>query len=206
MPEYASSKVVYREIRAALDPWCKENGYRTVRGSGPCWVRPVNTSEDVSFRFRVNQWGSGATGGNSFHGTLELAPSQSIPGGAPIRQCDVSLCLLQSALDELRQIQTVINRRRPRTGELEAWMREDSAVGEHTREMYSGHEKPYQLGDFVTFGYYSLDDVRAHTDFLTRHIPDVAVRFVDVRCAAPKPKPMPPIFAKIYGTLNTPAT
>jgi len=206
MAEYARSSVVYREIRAALDPWCKQNGYRRARGSEPCWIRSLNASDDLSFRFRVNPWGSGATGGGSFHGTLELAPSQSPVGGAPIRQCDVSLCLLQSELDGLRQIQTVINRRRPPTSELESWMREDSAVGEQTRAMYSGNEKPYELGDFVTFGYYSIDDVRSHCDFLARHLADIVVRFTAARCVPPKPQPMPAIFARIYGKPNDPAT
>jgi len=206
MTEYARSSVVYREIRTALDPWCKQNGYRRARGSEPCWIRSLNASEDVSVGFRVNAWGSGATGGSHFHGTLELAPTNSDVGGAPIRQCDVSLCLLQSELDELRQIQTVINRRRPRTPELEAWMREDSGVGEHTRAMYSGNEKPYELGDFVTFGYYGIDDVRLHCDFLARHISDIVVRFAAAGCARPKPQPMPAIFAKIYGKPNDPTT
>jgi hypothetical protein len=50
------------------------------------------------------------------------------------------------------------------------------------------------VGEFVTFGYYSLEDVRAHTEFLVRHLPNVIVRFVEHRCAQPAPQPLPPFF------------
>lgn len=78
-------------------------------------------------------------------------------------------------------------------------MREDSRVGEHTRQLYSGSEKRYELGDFVTFSYYSIDDVRELTRFLAQRFPDVVGRFVQGHCVRPKPQPMPPGLAKLYG-------
>ena len=205
MSEYARSTVVYREIRDALDPWCKENGFRRMKGTEPTWLRPLGTSQDLSFSFRVNAWGGGAIGGNSFHGTMQVAPSHSsgvLADASTMRQSDISLCFLQVELDELRRVQTAINRKRPRTAELEAWMREDSAVGEQTRQMYSGNEARYEVGDFVTFGYYSIDDVRDLTGFVARHLPSVLVRFSEERCARPKPLPLPPIFDRIARRQN----
>jgi hypothetical protein len=186
-PPYARSTEVYREMRAALGPWAKANGYRRRRGSQAGWVRPLGTERELSFWFDVNAWGSGATGGSSFHGTLEEAPSKAsgvTPDRSTMRQLDVTLCLEQAELDELREIQNAINARRPRTSELEAWMREDSPLGEHTREdyrQYASGEKPYRPGDFVIFRYYSLEDVRAHTAFLARLLPEVVVRFKERR-------------------------
>ena len=205
MPEYARSSVVYREIRGALGPWCKQNGYRRVPGTEPAWIQPLGTARDLSFSFRVNTWGGGAIGGTSFHGTLQVAPSRAsgvLADSSTIRQSDISLCFLQAELDELRRLQTAINRKRPRTAELEAWMREDSAVGEQTRQMYSGNEARYDVGDFVTFDYYSIDDVRDLTGFVARHLPSVLVRFSEERCARPKPLPLPPIFDRIARRQN----
>jgi hypothetical protein len=202
VPEYARSSAVYKEIRAALDPWCKQNGYRRVRGTEATWIRSLNAEQDLSFSFRCNRWGGGAIGGSDFYGLIQTAPSEKsgiAPDASTIRQCDISHCFVQSELDELREIQTLINARRPRTAELEAWMREDSAVGADTRQMYSGNEARYAVGDFVTFSYYSLDDVGELTNFLAWHLPDVIVRFVEGQCAKPKPQPMPPRLAKIFG-------
>ena len=200
MTEYVRSSDVYRELRAAFGPWCKENGYRRHRGTDAGWVRALDKGEDVSFGFRCNPWGGGAIGGNSFYGLIQTQASAAAAGAAIIRQADISLCLMDTELDELRQIQNAINRRRPRTAELEDWMREDSPVGEHTRELYKqyrGGEKPYRVGEFVTFGYYSVEDVRAHTEFLVRLLPDVIVRFVERRCAQPAPRPQPPFLGRL---------
>jgi pyridoxine/pyridoxamine 5'-phosphate oxidase len=118
---------------------------------------------------------------------LEEAPSKAsgvTPDRYNMRQGHVTGCLEQAELDELRAIQNAINARRPRTSELEAWMSEDSPLGEHTRESYRQYaqgEKPYRPGDFVIFGYYSLEDVRAHTAFLARLLPEVVVRFKERR-------------------------
>ena len=186
MVEYARSTVVYREIRGALDPWCKANGYRRLPGAEPCWVRKLDEGGELGIAFHVNPWGGGTIGGNSFYGVLEARPE--------LRQCDVALCLAAEELDALREIQNTINERRPRTEELEQWMREDSAVGQHTRDRYrrfAAHERPYRVGDFATFGYYGVDDVRLHAAFLAQHLPQVLARFAGRRCATPNPVPQP---------------
>ena len=91
MTAYARAAEVYREIRAALGPWFKENGYSRRKGGEPGWVL-----KRFGVWFRVNPWGGGAMGGSSFYGTLEITD------GTSIRQRDVSLCLTQQELDELR--------------------------------------------------------------------------------------------------------
>jgi hypothetical protein len=194
---------VYREIRAALGPWCKDNGYRRSSGTEPGWIRALNKDQDLSFSFRVNPWGRGTIGGGSFSGKFQLAPSPEsgvVPDTPNMRQSDVSLCLTQEELDELREIQNAINRRRPRFPELDQWLREDSLVGENTRQMYrqvATGEKPYRIGEFVTFDYYSLEDVRAHTAFLARHLPELIVRFAEQRCARPNPVAQPAFLSRL---------
>lgn len=136
MTEYVRSSVVYRELRPAFGRWCKENGYRRHRGTDAGWVRALDKSEDVSFGFRCNPWGGGAIGGSSFYGLIQTETSGAAAGAAIIRQADISLCFVNTELDELRQIQNAINRRRPRTAELEDWIREDSPLGEHTRLLF----------------------------------------------------------------------
>lgn len=199
MTEYARSTAVYREIRAALDPWCRQSGYRRSRGSEPGWVRALDKEQNLSFSLRCNRWGGGALGGNEFFGLVQTEGSGAPPGSVIVRQSDFSLCLLQPELDELRRIQNAINRRRPRTAELEQWMREDSPVGEHAREMYKQYEsgeKPYRVGDFATFGYYSIGDVRVHLGFLLQRLPDIITRFLENRVARPNPVPQPAFLAR----------
>jgi hypothetical protein len=184
---YARSAEVYKEIRTALGPWAKASGYRRRPGSQAGWVRPLGTERELGFWFELNVWGSGATGGNTFHGTLEEAPSKAsgvTPDRGNMRQLHLTNCLEPAELDELRQIQNAINARRPRSPEVEAWMREDSPIGEHTRDayrQYASGEKPYRPGDFALFSYYSLEDVRALTAFLARLLPEVVVRFKERR-------------------------
>jgi hypothetical protein len=165
-------------------------------------VRALDQSEDLSFGFHCNAWGGGAIGGSSFYGLVQTQPPNAAAGAAVNRQADVSLCLAVTELDELRRIQNAINGRRPRTAEIEAWMQEDSAVGEHTRLMYKqfdSGEKPYQVGEFVRFEYFGLEDVQAHAEFLLRHLPNLIVRFVEGRCAQPAPRPQPPFFGQLMG-------
>lgn len=144
--------------------------------------------------------GSGTNGGSSFYGLIQTAPAERsgvVADASTIRPCDISLCLLQAELDVLRQLQTVINRKRPRTPETEAWMREDSMLGAHMRDLYSGNEKPYREGDILTFGYYGLDDVRSHAEFLSRHLADIIIRFMGNQCARPNPVRQPPFFGRL---------
>jgi hypothetical protein len=205
MSEYARSSEVYRELRAALGPWCKANGYRRRRGFEPGWVRGLNKDQDLSFWFRANRWGGGTIGGGTFSGMFQVAPSEAsgaMPDAPNMRQADFGWCLLLEELDELRQIQNAINARRPRTPELEEWLREDSPVGEHTRERYRQYakgEEPYRVGDFATLGYYSVEDVRAHAAFLARRLPELVVRFAEQRCARPNPQPQPPFGRLVRG-------
>lgn len=199
MTEYARSTAVYRELRAGLGPWCGENGYRRHRGTDAGWIRALESDRDLSFGFRCNPWGSG-TAGSSFYGLIQTAPSERsavVADASTIRQCDISLCLVQAELDALRRLQTVINRKRPRTPETEAWMREDSMLGAHMKDLYSGNEKPYREGDILTFAYYSLDDVQSHVEFLSRHLADIVVRFTQKQCARPTPVPQPPFFGRL---------
>jgi hypothetical protein len=197
--DYARSAVVYRELRAAFGPWCKENGYKRQRGTDAGWKRELGNGEDLIFSLRCDLWGSGATGGSDFYCLIQTEPSGA--AGLTInRQVDVSFCMTEAQLDELRQLQNEINRRRPSFPQRDDWMREASPVGEHTRDMYRQYdrgEKPYRVGEFVRFGYYGVGDVRIHADFLVRHLPEAIVRFVEGRCAQPSPRPPSAFIARV---------
>ena len=192
MTAYARSPAVYKELRTLLGPWFKQHGWRRAPKTDAAWVRTLDAQEELCLIFRCNPWGGGAIGGNSFHVLAQTQPPVEVVGTAVNRQADVALCLLDSELDELRLIQNGINARRPSFEERDEWMREDSPVGEHTRASYKqfkGGEKPYRAGDLVTFGYYSIQDVRLLAGFIERHLPDVVQRFLEGRCAKPAPTP-----------------
>ena len=85
--EFARAATVYRELREALDPWAKLNGYRRLRGAKAGWTRALDQSRDLGFAFECSPWGSAATGGGSFHGTLKVRPSDdSGLSSGPLRQ------------------------------------------------------------------------------------------------------------------------
>lgn len=199
--EYARSVAMYRELRTVVGAWAREKGYKRQPRTDANWSRSLGNGENVVLSFRCNPWGGGAQGGNDFYGYVQTETA-GVPPGAINRQADISLCLLQEELDELREIQNAINRKRPRTPELLEWMREDSTIGESTRALYKQYaagEKPYRVGDFATFGYFSIEDVRRHTWFLVRHLPEIVARFLDGKVAKPNPVPQPAIFDRIYG-------
>ena len=188
--EYAKSAAVYRELRLVVGAWAKEQGYKRVPRTDASWIGSSGDGQNLVLGFRCNPWGGGAIGGNDFYGLIQTEPKDVPTGSAVNRQADVSLCLVQSELDELREIQSAINRKRPRTAELAEWMREDSPVGERTRGLYKQYaagEKPYRVGDFATFGYYTIEDVRRHAWFLVRVLPGIPARFLEGRVANPNP-------------------
>jgi hypothetical protein len=198
--EYARAAVVYGEMRTALGPWCSENSYKRQPKTDASWMKVLEGNENLYFGLHCARWGGALLGGNDFHGLIQTEPAGGPPGSAILRQTNFSLCLLQPELDELCEIQNAINRRRPRTAEIEEWMREDSLLGEHNRSKYkqfASGEKPYRVGDFPAFGYFSLEDVRAHLAFLSRRLPDIVARFVEGRVAVPNPVPQPAFMARL---------
>jgi hypothetical protein len=44
---------------------------------------------------------------------------------------------------------------------------------------------------------YAREDVRGHAEFLSRHLADIVVRFMEGRCARPTPVPPPPFWGRL---------
>ena len=158
----------------------KDNAYKRQPGTDAGWMKVLVSEQRLGLRLECERWGGAEVGGNDFLGLIQTEPATGPPGSVIYRQASLPLCLLQPELDELREIQNGINRRRPRTPELAQWMREDSAVGEQTRALYKVHakgDKPYRVGDLPSFSYFDLSDVRQHAGFLLRRLPDIVARF-----------------------------
>ena len=186
MDDYARAPVVYRELRTILGPWMADNAYKRQPKTDAGWMKALGGEQRVCLRLECDRWGGAAVGGNEFRGLIQTEPATGPPGSVIHRQASFALCLLQEELDELREIQNGINRRRPRNAELAQWMRENSAVGEQTRALYKVYakgEKPYREGDLPSFGYFDGTDVRQHAGFLLRHLPDIIARFGEGRVA-----------------------
>jgi hypothetical protein len=164
----------------------KDNAYRRQTKTDAGWMKTLASDPRLCLRLECGGWGGAAVGGNDFRGLIQTEPAVGPLGSVIHRQASFPLCLLPEELDELREIQNGINRRRPRTAELAEWMRESSAVGEHTRAMYKAYakgEKPYRAGDLPSLGYFSVADVREHAGFVLRRLPDIVARFVEGRVA-----------------------
>ncbi len=99
---YAPAKAAYRELRAAIGPWAKANGYRRWAGTQAGWQKPMG-EQRLLFKLEGDSFVNPDTG-NSYHGLVQLEPLGA-HGSTILRQSDFSRCLVQAELDELAQIQ-----------------------------------------------------------------------------------------------------
>jgi len=167
-------------LRDVLGPALLACGYRRVPKTQAAWRRPVGRGT-LTVTFRASSFGSAATGGNSLNAEVIL-----IDGEAGTRRGELSRCLTQPELDELRALQGDVNARRPLTSVTVQWLPEASPVGASTRSMY---EPPvparYREGSYVGLEYYSEQDVRVFASFLARYAGEALERFATDRCPPP---------------------
>ena len=55
--EHARSAAVYRELRAILGPWAKDNGYQRQPRTEASWSRRLGNGEELVLRLRCNALG-----------------------------------------------------------------------------------------------------------------------------------------------------
>jgi hypothetical protein len=174
---------VYQELRAAVAPWTKSQGFRRWSGTQAGWQKTINGEQLLGFKFEgysiVNP-----DIGSSLSGLVQLeSPSQATAG--LIRQSPFSCCLVRSELDRLAQIQGTINRRRPPLPQyLEKDAQEDSLLGHHLRELYEPSPR-YREGQLIQLSYYSIEDARDLVTFIPAVLPDALDRFLEGRVAKP---------------------
>lgn len=194
MPEFATSKIVYRELRSALAPWCKEAGFRRDPRHAASWHRTLDDDRAIRFGFECSSFGGAAQGGNSFHGEIQLFhPTRPVEPDEIDRypKTEISRCLVRAELDDLQRIHSRINTRRPLTPQTGEWVKENSLLGRGVRRDYEAVFTPYEEGQYVDFSYFSAADVQELAQFLATHLPAVVQRFVEGRCPPPVYKAFP---------------
>jgi hypothetical protein len=199
MSQFATSKIVYRELRAALEPVLDKLQYYRAPKQQAAWVKDLDATRKLMVSFRVSAFGSAATGGNDLHGEIEITSSgssESSPADA-YRRADLTRCFYQPELNELRSIQAEINARRPITTATARWLGEPSTVGDSTRAEYTLPDPvKYSEGRYVSLSYFTTEDVQALIAFLARHLPAALERFAEDRCPPPVFVELPEAFQK----------
>lgn len=68
---------VYKEIRTAIEPWCKENGLNRLRQSIKAWHKPLGDRTLILW-FETNKYGWSESLGSSFYVEFQLAKTEDI--------------------------------------------------------------------------------------------------------------------------------
>ncbi len=187
---YTRAKIAYRELRSAIGPWAKTNGYVRWAGAQVGWQKPVEAQQQLLFKFEGHSFANSDIG-NSYHGLIQLEP-QGSKGSTILRQADFARCLVQAELDELGRIQGAINRRRP---PLPSYLKKDVAQDSLLQ---------YRQGHMIFFGYYGLRDVRELAAFIVSVVPQALERFLQGRVAQPVDDTPPHLRPKWLDTLGKP--
>ena len=184
MADYAKAKEVYKELRDALGPWTKANGFRKWPGTVAGWQRPQGALELLRFKFEGSAWGDPETG-NALTGWVQTDPSPGDLTATPIRQSGFTNCLVRPELDRQAEVQGAINRRRPRLpAQYATDFHADTRLGLHLRELYDPSPR-YQEGQGAPLSYYGMEDVREWVRFIGDVLPAVLERFVAGRVPRP---------------------
>ena len=183
MSTYCGAKAAYKELRDAVGPWTKANGFARTKGTQVGWQKPVDPDQLLRFAFEGYSMVNPDTG-NSYHGYVQLEPRVTSTGEI-VRQSSFSCCLVQAELDELAHVQGAINARRP---PLPDYLREhfhrDTILGHGLRDEYDPAPK-YREGEIVYFRYHTIDDARDLAGFIARVLPHALERFMQGRVAKP---------------------
>jgi hypothetical protein len=199
---YTPAKIAYRELRSAIGPWAKTNGYVRCAGTQVGWQKPVEAQQQLLFKFEGHSFANSDIG-NSYHGLIQLEP-QGSKGSTILRQADFARCLVQAELDELGRIQGAINRRRPPLPSyLKKDIAQDSLLAHGLRALYDPAPQ-YRQGHMIFFGYYGLRDVRELAAFIVSVVPQALERFLQGRVAQPVDDTPPHLRPKWLDTLGKP--
>jgi hypothetical protein len=200
---YTPAKIAYRELRSAIGPWAKTNGYARWTGTQAGWQKPVEAQQQLLFKFEGSSFATPDTG-NSYYGLIQLEPVGS-KGFTILRQSDFARCHVQAELDELGRIQGAINRLRlPLPSYLKKDIAQDSRLGHSLRALYDPALQ-YREGHMISLGYHGLRDVRELAAFIAGVLPQALERFLQGRVAQPVDDTPPHLRPKWLGTLGKPS-
>lgn len=158
MSTYCGAKAAYKELRDAVGPWAKANGFVRRKNTQANWEKPVDPDQLLRFTSDGHSLVNADTG-NSYHGYVQLEPRAGSTSEI-VRQSSFSCCLVQAELDELARVQGAINTRRPPLPDyLEDDFDRDTLLGHGLREIYDPAPK-YREGQIVYFRYHTSDDAR----------------------------------------------
>lgn len=170
------SKLFYREMRAALGPLMRANGFKSLKGTQLGWMRPSG-DEWVLLWFQCDRWGWDAQWGSKF--TVEFQQVAQLEQAFDLvhRRERIGFVLEgYEALDEIRRMNNAVIERLPGTLAGSAL----TAPGGEGRAMLLLGERvdPEKsvYGRDVWMNYYSLDEVRAWAAWFEQHLPG----FVDL--------------------------
>ena len=200
MSTYCGAKAAYQELRDAVGPWTKANGFARTKRTQADWQKPVDPDQLLRFKFEGYSMVD-PDYGSSYHGFVQLEPRVTQTSEI-VRQSSFDCCLVQEELDQLARVQGAINARRP---PLPEYLREhfdrDTILGDGLRRDYDP-APTYREGESIYFSYYSLADARDLAAFIARVLPQALERFVQGRVAKPINTTPPHLIPKFLRNLG----
>lgn len=166
-----TSKILYREIRAAVGPMMLDAGFKNLQGSSLGWVRPAASGHSALW-FQCDKWGWDALWGSRFTVEFQMAPQpEDMLSGRGRRERIGHLLEGFEELDELRMRNNSIIENLP--GAIDGrWVTNRLPDGtEVLVEGYKVDPEKAVYGRDIWLHYYSLDDVRMWGDYFKRKLP-----------------------------------
>ena len=161
---YTPAKIAYRELRSAIGPWAKTNGYARWTGTQAGWRSPWKLSNSFCSSSRAPALRVPTL---AIRTTASFSLSPWVARGP--RSCASRISRAASfrpSLDELGRIQGAINRRRPPLPSyLKKDIAQDSLLGHSLRALYDPAPQ-YREGHMISLGYHGLRDVRELAAFI----------------------------------------
>lgn len=155
-----TSKLLYKELRVALNPLMKKIGFTSVKADALTWTRQTPEG-NLTLWFQCDKWGWDERWGARFTMQFQVAPlpmAAMVPDG----RFDRIGFVLEGfkELDELRIANNAVIERLPGTlaNQVVVGQLEDGT--EYVAEGYRTDPEPAIYGRDIWLHYYSLDDVR----------------------------------------------
>jgi hypothetical protein len=171
-----TSRELYRELRAELGGWFREQGFRSARQAQLGWNRA-----SLFVWFQCDKWGWDRYAGSSFFVNIQVE-GEPRPWSGPTRR--LQELLDDDGLDEARSLQNeAIRRLKWPPGDYLATMRQafgrypdGEAMFDALLASFKPIEEPFRRDRDVAFRYFDSADVAKWSKLLLRVFPDALLR------------------------------
>lgn len=167
-----NSTQIYKVVREAIAPWCKQNGFKRTPGGMLGWFKPQGDNFIV-FWFQCNQDGWDAYAGSSFCVEFQFSDSHDIGGGASELRHRLSYFLTLGEREEVRQKQNHVIAKLDYPPKDHFTFQMDANVANWYRQKFIAVEMVYPDKYDIWLRYKDGEDVKTWAEFVLRRLPKV---------------------------------